>query len=307
MRLLFILSCCHSDINYMIPQDMQSELKCGYAAAITFLDTQLGRILDEIDSLQLWDNLTIVLTADHGIHNGEKGMWDKWTLYDESLRVPLLISHPQSPYQGQRYGGPVELIDVFPTLLDIMDVSYNVKRVYSLPGTRFQRRFIPLEGQSMAPVILGRFWRKLKLLNDKKQLRDPKEMERGDENEGSEMKFQWKELKKSDHQRWAKSSASSSMGDAFLMPELPKQFALSQLLVCTRGKEGQPFSYDPRLNPQLVRVRNWPNCNLTRHYKVCSRSCNSMCFRYFVKSLSFPPDFHFFSCCPMHLQQSRLL
>ena len=62
-------------IDYQVPQDMHNELMWGYAAAITFLDTQLGRLLDTIDELQLWDNLTVVLTSDHGIHNGEKGIW----------------------------------------------------------------------------------------------------------------------------------------------------------------------------------------------------------------------------------------
>lgn len=57
------------------PPKMYDELMIGYAAAITFLDAQLGRLLDVIDELELWSNLTIVLTSDHGMHNGEKGIW----------------------------------------------------------------------------------------------------------------------------------------------------------------------------------------------------------------------------------------
>ena len=59
----------------IFPQDMHTEIMWGYAAAVTFLDAQLGRILDALDRLQLWDDVTVVLTSDHGIHNGEKGMW----------------------------------------------------------------------------------------------------------------------------------------------------------------------------------------------------------------------------------------
>ena len=61
--------------NYIIPEDMRDELMMGYWAGISFLDAQIGRILDTVDELKLWNNLTIVFTADHGFHNGEKGIW----------------------------------------------------------------------------------------------------------------------------------------------------------------------------------------------------------------------------------------
>lgn len=54
---------------------MHDELMMGYCAAVTFVDKQLGRILDVLDELELWNNVTVVLTADHGMHNGEKGIW----------------------------------------------------------------------------------------------------------------------------------------------------------------------------------------------------------------------------------------
>lgn len=63
------------DINQGFTEEMHNEMMLGYSAAVTFLDKQLGRLLDTIDALQLWHNLTVVLTADHGMHNGEKGMW----------------------------------------------------------------------------------------------------------------------------------------------------------------------------------------------------------------------------------------
>jgi len=53
--------------------------------------------LDEMDRLQLWDTTTVVLSSDHGMHNGEKGMWDKWTLFDESAPPPLIVHHPLPP------------------------------------------------------------------------------------------------------------------------------------------------------------------------------------------------------------------
>ena len=61
--------------HFPFTQQMHNELMWGYAAAVTFLDAQVGRLLDAIDELQLWNNLTVILTSDHGMHNGEKGMW----------------------------------------------------------------------------------------------------------------------------------------------------------------------------------------------------------------------------------------
>ena len=61
----------HSGFN----QQTYNELMVGYAAAVSFLDAQIGRLLDAIDELELWNNITIVLTSDHGMHNGEKGIW----------------------------------------------------------------------------------------------------------------------------------------------------------------------------------------------------------------------------------------
>ena len=62
-------------INDSFPLAVHQEMMWGYAALVTFVDKQLGRVLDAIDQLELWGNLTVVLTADHGMHNGEKGIW----------------------------------------------------------------------------------------------------------------------------------------------------------------------------------------------------------------------------------------
>ena len=172
-------------INDTIPLTIHQEMMWGYAALITFVDKQLGRVLDAIDALELWGNLTVVLTADHGMHNGEKGIWyvyctfnhmittylslpcaafydrEKWTLFDESTHVPLMIAHPQSPFKGQHYTHPVELIDVFPTIMDLLGTPFNKNHVYGIATGGKEsmyaiRKFIPLQGKSLAPIVLGR-------------------------------------------------------------------------------------------------------------------------------------------------------
>jgi len=63
------------DITFTFPELVHHELMIGYAAAVTFVDKQVGRLLDALDKYNLCNNITIVLTSDHGMHNGEKGIW----------------------------------------------------------------------------------------------------------------------------------------------------------------------------------------------------------------------------------------
>lgn len=63
------------DINMVLPNAMHDELMMGYCGGISFLDFLLGKLLDFMDEKDLWANTTVVLTADHGMHNGEKGIW----------------------------------------------------------------------------------------------------------------------------------------------------------------------------------------------------------------------------------------
>jgi iduronate 2-sulfatase len=65
-----------------------------YAACVTYADAMMGRILDRLDELKQRDNTIIVLWGDHGWHLGEHAVWGKHTLFEESLRSPLLVSYP---------------------------------------------------------------------------------------------------------------------------------------------------------------------------------------------------------------------
>ncbi|MCA9432437.1 MAG: sulfatase-like hydrolase/transferase, partial [Candidatus Omnitrophica bacterium] len=94
------------------------ELHHGHLAAISYLDTQVGKVLDELDSLGLRDNTIIVFWSDHGIHIGEHGLMRKTTLFELDAGVPLIIATPNHP-KGQRANGLVELIDLYPTLADL--------------------------------------------------------------------------------------------------------------------------------------------------------------------------------------------
>jgi len=95
------------------------EMRRGYYSAVSFVDAQIGRLLDAIESRGLRDDTIVVLWGDHGWKLGEHGMWCKHTNFELDARVPLIVSVPnQSSVRAGTYA-LVELIDVFPTLCEL--------------------------------------------------------------------------------------------------------------------------------------------------------------------------------------------
>ena len=92
--------------------------RAGYYACVSFIDAQIGLIIDEVDRAGLAANTVIILTSDHGYHLGEHGLWDKKTLYEESVRVPLVVVAPNRK-TGASSPRLVELVDLYPTLAEL--------------------------------------------------------------------------------------------------------------------------------------------------------------------------------------------
>ncbi|MGI9472173.1 MAG: sulfatase [Rubripirellula sp.] len=97
--------------------DNQKRMWAGYYASVTFMDRQVGRIVDELDRLGLRDSTAIVFTSDHGYHLGEHQFWQKSNLHEEVLRVPLVMSVPGLGRGRSR--SIVELVDIYPTLSEL--------------------------------------------------------------------------------------------------------------------------------------------------------------------------------------------
>lgn len=91
----------------------------GYYAATSFVDAQVGRLLDGLEDRGLLHNSIVVLWGDNGFHLGEHGLWCKHSNFEEATRVPLIIRLPGGSYGGARVDAPVELLDIYPTLCDL--------------------------------------------------------------------------------------------------------------------------------------------------------------------------------------------
>ena len=101
--------------------DLAKDIKLAYYATTSFMDAQIGRVLDKLKATGLDKNTIVVFTSDHGYHLGEHGHWQKQTLFEAATRVPLIISGPYVKNINQVIDSPVELVDLYPTIMDVVD------------------------------------------------------------------------------------------------------------------------------------------------------------------------------------------
>ena len=97
-------------------------MRRAYAASVSYMDAQVGRVLTAVNELGLAQNTIIVVWGDHGFLLGEHAIWGKHCLYECALRSPLMIRHPGLPTPGRTSAAIVESVDVFPTLADLCDL-----------------------------------------------------------------------------------------------------------------------------------------------------------------------------------------
>jgi len=99
--------------------DFALEVRKHYAACVSYADAMVGRLMAQLDELGLRDNTLVVLWGDHGWHLGEHAIWGKHSLFEESLRSPLIVSYPHMPSPGTSTAALVETLDIFPTLCEL--------------------------------------------------------------------------------------------------------------------------------------------------------------------------------------------
>jgi len=120
-----------------LTDDLRRKAVQSYYASISFMDAQVGRVVNALDRLGLAENTIIVFTSDHGYHLGEHGLWKKQSLFEESARVPLLMVAPGVSQRGAVVNTPVSQVDLYPTLTELAGVKAPAN----------------LQGESLVPLL----------------------------------------------------------------------------------------------------------------------------------------------------------
>ncbi|WP_242155634.1 sulfatase [Aestuariivivens sediminis] len=117
----------------------EEALKCkqAYYACVSFVDAQVGKLLDTLEKHNLLENTIVIFWSDHGYFLGEKGLWFKHKNFERSTKVPLIIAGHGVDARGKAVSEPVELLDLYPTLVDLLG--------HQIPDV--------LEGESLIPFL----------------------------------------------------------------------------------------------------------------------------------------------------------
>ena len=113
-----------NEVKYGMSEKQQRKAIRGYYACVSYMDSQVGRLLDELVQLGLDDNTIVVFTSDHGYHLGEHHMWAKQALFENTTRVPFIVSVPWlADSWGKGCHRITEFVDLFPTLTDLCGIA----------------------------------------------------------------------------------------------------------------------------------------------------------------------------------------
>lgn len=148
---------------YMTPEEVE-RTRTLYAGEVTFVDRWVGKLLDRLRDLGLYDNTLIVHVSDHGEPFGEHGIIRKALPfnYEELVRSPLTVRHPQGVGRGRRVSAIAQSLDLMPTILDFLGIPPVIEQQYRAPAKDLfpqdmiaDRKVVELEGKSLLPLMSG--------------------------------------------------------------------------------------------------------------------------------------------------------
>lgn len=113
------------------------KLRHGYLASVSYIDAQIGKLLQELKRLELDENTIVVIWGDHGWHLGDQRVWGKHTLFENALKSTLIIKTPFDEHRNKKVDDIVESVDLYPTLLALSDIPLNHK----------------IDGESLLPLM----------------------------------------------------------------------------------------------------------------------------------------------------------
>ena len=168
------------DHKNVIEHDQWQRAVQGYLASIEFADAQVGRVIDALEQSAHSDDTIIVLWSDHGWHLGEKSHWRKFALWERSTRVTFLVVVPGVTEPGGRSPRPVNLVDLYPTLVDLAGLpapsgldGVSLRPLLETPDARWERASLTTHGRGNH-AVRGERWRYIRYADGSEELYDHK-------------------------------------------------------------------------------------------------------------------------------------
>lgn len=139
---------------YTLSLANQQELLHGYYACTSFVDVQVGRLLDALEAEGIADNTIVVVLGDHGFHLGDHLKWGKHTPMEESVRSPLIIKAPGISVAGLRTESPVTFLDLYPTLCELAGLPIPEQPIPpALQAEQGGATHLPLRGLDITSIL----------------------------------------------------------------------------------------------------------------------------------------------------------
>ncbi len=126
-----------ASLSASVSDDYARKLRHGYFASISYIDAQVGKLLQELKTQGLDENTIVVVWGDHGWHLGDQLVWGKHTLFENALKSTLIVNYPELENQNKRVQNMVESVDIYPTLMELCGISFQHK----------------IDGESFAPIL----------------------------------------------------------------------------------------------------------------------------------------------------------